>query len=231
MCGPSGQEKAQQTAQSNLASTMAQDFGARFGAQAGVLTSIQNSLTPILAAGPNQTGFSAPELSAMQTQAINDSAAATRNAQQYARTIAAGEGGGGTSGLTSGIAQQIGASIASQGAQAEGNALNQITQANYNQGNQNYWRAAGGMQALAAGLSPSEFGQLATSGTSDAFNEAKVIQDQNNAEQQAIAGGLASLATSFIPGGSAFTALFPKGGRGGATSTPQTGAGEGVEYS
>jgi hypothetical protein len=194
MCGPTNQEKQLQGQSQGFATMLQGIYRTLFGQQQGVLNSINRSLSPILSAGPSQQGMSAPELAARNTQAINNAGAASRNAQQAAANFGAGQGGGGTSGITSGVQRQIEGSIASSSANQLAGAQNQITQENYDRGSQNYWKAAGGMNQLAAGYSPNE----AQSGTivenQASFGQAKDIQAQQQQEAQMIAGGVTSLA-------------------------------------
>lgn len=194
MCGPSNQEKALQSSSQSFSSQLQQNYGQLFGQQQDVLSAINRSLSPTLAAGPSQNGFSGAELSALQTQAINNAGAANTAAQQAARTFGAGEGGGATSGLTSGITKQIQSAIGSQAANALGGQQTQINLANEQQGNANYWRAAGGMNALAEGYSPNSAQGGAISENQNSFGQASQITKENNAEDEAIAGGLTSLA-------------------------------------
>ena len=131
-----------------------QNYGTLFSYQLNVLKSIGRSLSPILSAGPNQRGMSADELAARNTQAINSAGAANRAAQQAARTYGAGQGGGATSGVTSGITKQIESAIGTQSAQALGARQGDIVAQDYAKGNENYWRAQGGMESLARGYDP-----------------------------------------------------------------------------
>jgi hypothetical protein len=197
-CGPTTQEKQLQASSANFASMLQSNYGTLFGEQQDVLSSINKSLSPTLAAGPNQQGFSGPELAAIQTQAIDNAGAANTAAQQAARNYGAGEGGGGTSGVTSGIQKQIQSAIGSSSANALAGQENQITQANYAQGNANYWRAAGGMQALAGEYSPNGASSGAISENNNSFGQASQIEQQQAQEDQAIAGGITSLATDAL---------------------------------
>jgi hypothetical protein len=204
MCGPSSSEKSIANSSQSFASQLQNNYGTLFGQQQSVLNSLNASLNPILSAGPSQRGFSGAETSALQTQAINNAGAASMAAQQAARTFGAGQGGGGTSGLTSGITKQIQASLASQAAGQEGAALNQITQADFAQGNQNYWRAQGGLAQLGQEYNPNATGNLTLNAQGQAFGEASKINQENNALGQDIAGFLtaaAPIAGSFLSGG------------------------------
>ncbi len=180
-----------------------QNYGTMFGKQLDVLKAIGSSLSPILAAGPNQRGFSADELAARNTQAINAAGAANRAAQQAARTYGAGQGGGGTSGLTSGITKQIEAGIGTQVASNLGATQGQIVQQDYETGRRNYEMAVGGEQALAGqyggAASSSQGGAISENQAS--FGQAKTIQEQQAQKEQMIAGGITSLATTAATGG------------------------------
>jgi hypothetical protein len=205
MCGPSSSETALQQSSQNFASMLQNNYGQLFGSQVGVLNAINRSLSPILAAGPNQQGFSGPELAALQTQAINSAGAANTAAQQAARTYGAGQGGGGTSGVTSGITKQIESAIGSQSAQALGGQEDQIAQANYQQGNANYWRAQGGMNALASGYNAGGTAGEAINENNASFGQANTVNQQQQQEDQMIAGGLTSLAGSALTFGAGFS--------------------------
>lgn len=199
-CGPSAQENALQSQSMTFANILQQNYNTLFSNQLNVLNAINRSISPILAAGPNQQGFSGPQLAAYQTQAVNAAGAAATSAEQAARTYGAGQGGGGTSGLTSGITKQIQAEIGTQAAVGLGSQLNQITQADYAQGSANYWRAAGGMQALAGELSPNAAESGAGSEIGQAFGIASKVNEQNQSVMQTI-GGLVGAGASFLTGG------------------------------
>jgi hypothetical protein len=208
MCGPTSSEKSLQQDSQSFSNQLRQNYGTLFGKQQGVLDSINRSLSPVLAGGPSQHGFTADTLAALNTGAINAAGAANKAAQQAARTYGAGEGGGGTSGVTSGITKQIESAIGSQNANALAGQQNQIVQADYAQGNANYWRAQGAEQQLAAGYSPNASQEGAISENAQSFGQAKEIQQAEERKAQMIAGGITSLATNIVaPGlGGAFKA-------------------------
>lgn len=197
MCGPTNDEKSLQGQSESFASTLQASYGQLFGQQQGVLASLNKSLSPILAAGPNQEGFSSTEKAALSTAAINNAGAANRAAQQAAANFGAGQGGGGTSGIQSGITKQIQAGIASQSAGQLASQQNNIVQQDYKQGSENYWRAQGAVQQLGQDYSPNAAMQGATNQQQQAFGEASTIAQQEAQEDQAIAGGITSLAGAF----------------------------------
>jgi hypothetical protein len=199
-CGPSGQEETAQAEQESLANQEASDFASRFGTQSGYMSTISKALEPIVSGGPNQEGFSAAEKANLETTNLNANAAANRNAAQSVGNALAGRGGGGTSGLTSGVDQQIKASIASQSANATAAGQNQIEAADYATGRQQFDAATQGLESLAGLANPGEFGSQATSGFGQSFQEADKIQQEKNAMQADIAGMVTGAVGDFTTG-------------------------------
>ena len=214
MCGPSGAEKNLAGNEQAFASTLQNSFSSRFANQSDILNGLNSALSPILEAGVGQQGFTPAELAARNTQAINTTAGNYRNAQQAIGTRMSGRGGGGSSGLVSGVDQQIKANLASQAAGTLSNQENQITAENYATGRNNFFNATAGMNALAGLENPQSFGSLGNQANSTAFGEAKTIQEQNQALAKDIAGGVTSLASNFLlPGlGGALGNLDKTGG-------------------
>jgi hypothetical protein len=194
MCGPTGAEESQLANTQSFASQLQSNYGQLFGQQQGVLSSLNRSLSPTLAAGPSQQGFSGTETAALNTAAIDNAGAANRSAQQAAANFGAGQGGGGTSGVQSGITKQIQGAIAGQSAGQLATSQNNIQQANYAQGNQNYWKAQGAMQELGQQYSPNSAQSGAISEGGQAFSDASTIASQAPGEQ--IAGDIVGLAGS-----------------------------------
>lgn len=198
-CGPSGAEENLAGGAQSLSNTMANDFNSRFANQSQILSQLSSSLSPILAAGPGQQGWTPQEAAAISTSTINSNAGASRNAKQAVQSSLAGRGDG--SGLTSGVDKQILGSVASSSANNLANQQAANTVANYQQGNKNYWTAQGALQSLGAGEDATQFGNLADSSQQNAFSEANQVQQQKNQEESAIAGGITGLASNvLLPG-------------------------------
>ena len=202
--GPSAQQNQLASQESSLAATMSAAFNQQLAGQSQILQNLNSQLTPIASLGPNQQGFSAPELAAMNTQAINSVGAAARNAQQSVGTTLAGQGNGGGSGLESGIQEAIKGSVASSAANELAGAQNDITQANYATGRQNFFNAVNGEQALAKAYNPEAFGGLASSTNQAALQDANQIQTEKQQGLNSLIGlgkGILTGGTSFITGG------------------------------
>lgn len=161
-----------------------------------VLGGINKSLSPILAAGPSQMGFNPQLTAALNTQAINTAGATARNLRQSAANFGAGEGGGGTSGLTSGVTRQLQQAGAISAENQLAGAQEGITEKSAELGNQNYWRSLGGEQALAGEYSPNAAQQGAIGENQASFGEASQITTENNALGQDFAGFATALAGS-----------------------------------
>jgi hypothetical protein len=196
MCGPSSSEKSLQASSQNFAGQLQSNYGTLFGDQMDVLGKIRSSLSPTLAAGPSQNGFSGAERSALETKAINAAGGANTAAQQAARTYGAGQGGGGTSGLTSGITKQIQSQIGSGAANALAGQEGNIALEDAQQGNRNYNTALGGMEALSQGYNPNAAQSGAIGENQNAFGQASQITTENNQFGQDVAGAVTALAGS-----------------------------------
>jgi hypothetical protein len=199
--GPSTAMRMDASQQKSLADSLFANYNERYADQTQMLNQLRSSYAPIISAGPGQQGFTSPVLSALNTQAINSSGAAARNARQAAGNFSAGQNG--TSGLTSGITKQINASVNSQAANQLATAQNQITQANYATGQNNYWKALGGFQSLSGEENPTAFSGQAGQNFSENFSQDSKINDELNAQRAAIAGGVTSLALDAATAGAA----------------------------
>lgn len=201
MCfgGPSGAEKKLEKQETAFSTLLMQDYSTTFGEQQDILKSLNSVLSPIVEAGPNQQGYSAAELSALNTQAIDSNARGYNDATKAAasRENAAG---GGTSLLPSGVNSQINAEI---GNEAEENLSNEqlgITEANYAQGRQNWETALSGELGVSGQESPLGYAGAGTNANSTAFGEAKTIVDQSQAQFANIIGGIEGIGAAAIGG-------------------------------
>ena len=218
MCGPSPAEQSIQGQEEGFANVLQSNYQTQFANQSGVLSQINSALTPIVAAGPGQAGYTAPELAAKQSQILDTTAANYQNAAKAVNSEIAGKGG--DSGLESGVSQQLQETTASKAAQQQSTAEENLTAQDYATGRQQYNEALSGEQALASAYNPQSYGSLTTNATGQAFGEANQIQQQKNQEQADIAGAITGGVTSVFGGGgiaSGVESLFGgNGGNGGA---------------
>jgi hypothetical protein len=196
-CGPTSAETGLQGQETSFMGQYSSAFNQNFAQQQQVLGAINAQLSPILAKGINQTGFSAPEEAAFNTQAINTTGAGVKNAEVALGNQTAAVG---NSTIESGVQQQLKAGLASNAENQLSNEQLGITAANYAQGRQNYLTALGGMQGLATAYNPTPYGQLTQTAEGQSFQQASTIEQQQAQEDQAIAGGITSAATAAVGG-------------------------------
>jgi hypothetical protein len=189
-------EKGLQAMMQNFTGVIQSNYQKLFGNQMDVLGKLSNIFSPILSKGPNQRGFSPEERAARTTTAINSVAAANKQAQQASRNFMAGQGGGAASGVTSGIADQINASINAQSANLLASEQSRIEEEDWAKGSAEFAQATGVMENLGQQYSPNAAMTGGISAGSQSFEEAKTITEQQNQEEAAIAGGITSLATT-----------------------------------
>lgn len=141
-CGASGEQKDMQK-QSAFFDNMMQQAAQIFGASSKVFNDLISAFAPIVAAGPNQHGFSPAEKPNLESSAISQSGIAARNAKQAAGNAQAALGGGNMA-LPSGAAIGTDLAVANAAAQNTAEQLSTIRQADYATGRENYFKAAAG---------------------------------------------------------------------------------------
>jgi hypothetical protein len=193
-CGATSQQKAAEQAQANLANEMSADYSKIFGENQAILGSIQSAMQPIIAAGPNQQGFSQPELTALQGQETNLSAQGAQNAEVAANAKAAAAGGGNAA-IPSGANQQINAMVNNSAAQSNAAEQANITQSNYATGRQNFFGAESALASAPGNLenASSTAGNAATNSNSASMADATQIQQANDEWVGALTGMIGSL--------------------------------------
>jgi hypothetical protein len=191
MCGPSGAEQNISNEQDSLSSLLSADFSQRWASQTSTLANLNQMLTPISEAGPDQQGFGPQEQAAINTQ-IGEGVG-----QNYAKATQALnntlDARGGNEYLPTGSSAALQGTLASSAANQLSQEQLGATEANYTQGRQNWQTATAGLNALAGEYNPGQFSGQAQSGFNSSFSMANQIQQQTNQEQADIAGGVVSL--------------------------------------
>jgi len=208
--------------QSDFYKTLSSAYATQFAGQSAILSSlttafqpllslggqIASTFSPILQVGPGQKGFTPEEETAMRTSASDANANAFQSAQIAAQNS---NQSGGNELLPSGAAAQINADINARAANQEATAQNQITQANYAVGRQNFTNAASILGGLSTGTtkgllditklqSPVDYAKATTQTGNTAFGQATTIQQENSAWQGELGGALGGIAASFLGG-------------------------------
>lgn len=195
MCGPSTAEKNIASSQSAFFQNLMASYNQNFGEQQGILSSLTSALAPILQGGPNQMGFSASENAALTGSAINNAAAANRNAQ-----VVAAQSAGGNTGVTTGGQKQLQAAIATGTGQGLASNLNQINLENARTGRQNFFGAEAGLAGVADLENPLGYAGQANNAGGTAFGEAKTVQQENNQVGADIGGLVTGIGGSVLEG-------------------------------
>lgn len=175
------------------------NYAQNFQEQQSVLNHLNSVLSPIVQAGPNQTGFSPSELAAFNTQAIDSTGASAANAERAIANETAGRSDSGNL-AEAGNVQALKAGAASA---AEGQLSNEelgITEANYATGRSNFNNAVGGELTVSGQQNPIGYAGAANTANQNAFGEETQINKEQNQEQADIAGGITSLAEGAIGG-------------------------------
>ena len=200
-CGASKEQKDIEQKQAGLMDQLTQQSQQIFGGSSQVFKDLTDSFAPIVAAGPNQRGFSLPEESALKSGAITNTGQAYRNASQAVREANAAVGGGNEY-LPGGAEIGRNIAVANKSAAETADALNKIDLANYDTGRQNYFQAAKGLAGAPEVFNPATTaGNAATNSGEAAANTANQIAQENNSWVSAVVGGLGGIAGSVATGG------------------------------
>lgn len=200
-CGPTSSQQSLQASEQQFTNELQQNYATNFGENQAVLNHLNGILSPILQAGPNQTGFSPQETAALNTQAINTTGTGAANAERAIANETAGRNDSGNLPEAGNVAAlKAGAASAAEG-QLSNEELG-ITEANYATGRANFNSAVGAEEGVAG-----QFGSGASStmgganeANKTAFGEATQIAQEQAQMEQDIAGGITSLATGAIGG-------------------------------
>lgn len=208
MCGATQQQKDLTTEQTQFYSTLQQQYSTVFGQNQAITGALTSAFTPILQAGPSQTGFSPSEENALQTQNTENVATNYAQAQKATADILAARGGGNTL-LPSGVDSTLLAENANQAAATRATGQNQITQANYAQGYQNWQTAANVLGSTAGLLNPTSYSGQATSAGQQASTSAAAVAAAANSPWNAAFGALGSIGGAAVGKGGAIANMIP----------------------
>lgn len=201
-CGASNEQTQIFKGQQSLMKQLVSQAQSIFGSVSGGFNDIMKAFSPILAAGPNQKGYSAPLEAALKSEAITDTGQAYKNAKEAVGENFAAQGGGNVA-LPGGTQAAEDANLAGQGAEQTASALTKINESNYDVGRQNFDTAAKAIESAPSMFSPAtSAGDAATSAGSAAAKTADDISQSNNQWVSAVTGALGGIAGNLIkPGG------------------------------
>jgi len=193
MCGANQQQTDITNEQQEFYTNLTQQYSTIFGENQAITGALTAAFTPILQAGPSQTGFSPSEENALETQNTEGVATDYAQAQKATADILAARGGGNTL-LPSSVDSTLLAQNTNQAAAQRASGQNTITQANYAQGYQNWQQAAGILGSTAGLLSPTSYSTSATGAGTAASTSAAAIAAASNSPWNAAFGALGSAA-------------------------------------
>lgn len=198
----------------------AQDLTAKqYANQQSIYKPMAAHFQSIFDMGPSQEGFSAEEENALNAGAIENTATNYKNAATAINENLAALGGG-DSPITVGAQQQMKANTAYSAAGELSKEENQITQANYNQGYQQWLAAAQGLTSIAAGENPLGYESASTEAGGAASKTANDIAQEENSWVNAAIGAAGAIGGGLLSGGLSFGGKAVNPGTGmGATAT------------
>jgi hypothetical protein len=200
MCGSTGAQQQVQSSQINFMNQLQSQAGSVFGDASNVFQSLMSTFSPIVAAGPNQQGFSPALLSSLNSQAITQTGQAYKNAAAAVGNAESAINGGNTN-LPGGSQIATEDYLASAGANQTANELMGITQANYAAGRQNYENAVSGLEGATNVFNPAtSAANAATSAGTAASNTANQIAQEQNSWVGAVTGLAGSLGGAALGG-------------------------------
>jgi hypothetical protein len=210
MCGATSGQKAIANDQSGFFKTLMTQAQGVFGNASNVFKDLMNTFSPVVEAGPNQRGFSAPERAALESGAITNVGNQYRNASQAVKQANAAVGGGNMA-LPSGADIGKNLSVANAGAQETASELNKINLEDFATGRQNYLDATKGMlEAPGVFQSANQSGNVATGAGEGAASSQNQIAQANNSWVNAAFGALGQIGGAAMTGG--MSLLKPGGG-------------------
>jgi len=173
-------------------------FQSQYANQTQVLNFLQTALKPMIT---NPTGYDANALAAMRTSASDTNAQQFQNAQEALNNQITQSSGGSKLTGVSGAAQQAKAALDIAGAQQEANTQNQITQADANLKQQNYWNAIGALSGVGSLISPTSYSGQAISGGNTVANLSQAYTQSQQSPLLGALGGAVGGATGALFGG------------------------------
>lgn len=177
MCGPSSQETSISQEQSDFYKTLTDEYSTVFGQNQAILGNLTSAFTPILQAGPSQTGYSPSQANALNTQATEKVATDYAQAQRATAQTLAGQGGGNTF-LPSSVNANLLANNANAAAAERANLQNKNLVSNYQQGYANWNTAANVLGTTASQYNPNAYSSSASGAGQQAFGSASQMSQE-----------------------------------------------------
>lgn len=191
--------------QAAFTETLNNSYKVTFANQQAVLASVTAQLNNAVS---NPQGFSPKDLATLRTSSTDLTANQFKNAMVTAQTRNAATGG---ADLGSGVAAGITSDIAAKGAEAQAQNQQQITMANEELKQQNYWKGISGLQTVAGLESPAPVANAGANVANSATNAGNLLLGSQQAQWGDIGAtisGIAGLGKSILTGGTGGGTIF-----------------------
>jgi hypothetical protein len=200
MCGSTAAQDQLQGEQLQAYQQAQQLTAEQYANQQALYAPMAAQFQSILSRGPNSKGFSDEEEQALNAQAVEGTAENYEGAAKAVNENLAAEGGG-SNPLPSGAQTQLREQVATSSAQEESREEQQIQQADYSQGYNEWENAGAGLESIAAGENPLGYEGAETSSGSAAGTTAEQIAQEENSWENAAIGAVGTVAGGWATGG------------------------------
>lgn len=194
-CKGDNTAKAAEVQQMQFSQQLMQVFQTQFGRQSAILNYLTGVMKPQVAAGGE--GYSPAALNAMRASATDNISNEFNHEQQALNEREFAQGG---RDLPSGVNAQINAGLGAEEAAQKAGAENQITLANEDLKQKNYWNAVNVLNGNAAQFAPNSYANSANQGSGEVANLSQAVTAANQSQLLGALGGIAGGAGSAIAG-------------------------------
>jgi hypothetical protein len=200
MCGSTGAQNTLQQEQLDAYQQAQQMTAEMYADQKAIYAPMEKQFQSIFDMGPSREGFSDQERNTLNAQAVAGTATNYGAAAKAVGEDLAAEGGGNAD-ITTGGQQQLKEEVAASAAGQESQQETQITEADYNQGYQQWLNAGQGLETIAAGQNPIGYENAATGSGSAAGTTANEIAQEDNSWINAAIGAAGAIGGGIATGG------------------------------
>jgi hypothetical protein len=193
------QEQATATFDQQLMSMMQ----AQYATQQSQLKYLQSKMQPMI---DNPTGYTKSQLTSMRTGATDTNAQQFKNAEAVLNNQVSQQSGGSKLASVAGTMTQAKAGLDVAEAETQAGSQEQITQANANLEQQNYWNAINALNGVAAQENPLGYAGAANQGGDVVANLSQAVTAFNQSQLLGALGGVVGGIGAGVSGG------FAKGG-------------------
>jgi len=188
LCKGDSTAKAAEQQQASFNAQLMSIFQQQFGKQSAIMDYLKGKMQPIIDAGG--TGYSDDALAAMRASATDTLSNEYQNAQKALQTKEFADGG---RDLPSGTSAQLDEALFNAEASDKAAAGNNITLANENLKQQNYWNAINVLSGVGAQFNPLGYASAATAGGNTVANLSQAYTASNQSQLLGALGGLPSI--------------------------------------